>query len=70
MNINAGLTYKTSGGGIAVVECEHPDEPIYQLSGKLFDQNMNYDRLAMWTTNGRYSLTHQTEFDIASEHLI
>ena len=67
MNIKPGCTYKTAGGGFAIVEKELPDEPIYQLYGKIFDQHMNYDRIGFWTTNGRYALTHQTVFDIAGQ---
>lgn len=66
MNIAIGQTYRTRDGGYALVEAEHKDEPVYQFSGKCFDKNGNYERLAYWMSNGSYSSSHQTEFDITS----
>ncbi len=67
MNIEAGKTYKTRGGNLAIVEAEHKDEPIYQFSGKCLDANGGVDRLAYWMSSGRYSAATLSEFDIA-EH--
>ena len=65
MNIETGTTYQTRNGNLAVVEAEHKDEPIYQFSGRCFDENGNTDRIAYWMSSGRYSAAHQSEFDIA-----
>lgn len=67
MNIEAGNNYKMRNGNFAVVEREHKDEPIYQFSGKCFDANGNYERLAYWMSSGRYSAANQSEFDITEE---
>ena len=67
MNIETGKTYKTRGGNSAVVEAEHKDEPIYQFSGKCFDANGGFDRLAYWMSSGRYSAANQSEFDITEQ---
>lgn len=67
MQVESGKTYRMRNGGIAIVECEHADEPIYPLSGKCFDKNGNYDRLAFWMLSGRYMAAQTSEFDITEE---
>lgn len=60
MSTEVGKAYKTRNGQTATVEREHKDEPIYPFYGKVFDNEGNIDRIAYWTSNGGYSVDHQT----------
>ena len=66
MNTEVGKVYKTRNGQTATVEREQKDEPIYPFYGKVLDDEGNVDRIAYWTSNGRYSADHPTEFDLVA----
>lgn len=65
MKVDVGQTYRMRDGGYAIVESEHVQEPVYRFSGRCFDKDGNYDRLAFWTVDGRYETAHQTPFDLS-----
>ncbi len=67
MTIESGNTYQTRNGNIAIIETEHINETLWVFSGKCFDKNGNFDRIAYWTKSGIYNVQHKSNFDIVKE---